>query len=109
MLHGPRFLSWRRPTFPQLSASNVISQIRLFHSPSQPPPRASPQLAMLGTADHARLTHFPTKVDSVGRNKEVASPKSARWLQMLQRYDHQSDRKSTRLNSSHVKISYAVF
>src|SRR5690554_6539384 len=30
--------------------------------------------------------------------------KTANWL-----VDHQLDRKSTRLNSSHVRISYAVF
>src|SRR5690606_41727810 len=28
---------------------------------------------------------------------------------VLEKYTHELDRKSTRLNSSHVKISYAVF
>src|SRR5690606_41542064 len=32
-----------------------------------------------------------------------------RSRQCLEHGEHQSDRKSTRLNSSHVKISYAVF
>src|SRR5690606_40897611 len=31
------------------------------------------------------------------------------YLHILQRINHSEDRKSTRLNSSHVKISYAVF
>src|SRR5690606_41243945 len=34
--------------------------------------------------------------------KKLSTPQHSRFL-------HKSDRKSTRLNSSHVKISYAVF
>src|SRR3989442_6128458 len=35
---------------------------------------------------------------------DIHQQKGGRWLQ-----EHQRDRKSTRLNSSHVRISYAVF
>src|SRR5690606_39514383 len=42
----------------------------------------------------------------------IAQFLSGSWEAMLQTagsYDPEADRKSTRLNSSHVKISYAVF
>src|SRR5690554_7615913 len=35
------------------------------------------------------------------------TPASRKWLEQVGAWD--SDRKSTRLNSSHVRISYAVF
>src|SRR5690606_8049948 len=42
-------------------------------------------------------------------NKERLVPLGEEALEWLQRYLRDADRKSTRLNSSHVKISYAVF
>src|SRR5690606_39444957 len=52
-----------------------------------------------------RCTEVATDVDHIlaGDNHSLNN------LQALCRYHHAKDRKSTRLNSSHVKISYAVF
>src|SRR5690606_40872010 len=72
-------------------------------------------------ARHPHLPSFPTRRSSDLRDGKLPS----QWSQHLSerhpaggsyadRYvnylkDHHEDRKSTRLNSSHVKISYAVF
>src|SRR5436309_6455665 len=48
-------------------------------------------------AQHERLKFW-----GLGREGEVVA-------QMLPEFTRRTDRKSTRLNSSHVKISYAVF
>src|SRR5690606_40840750 len=79
-----------------------------------------------GSVHHRVLHSFPTRrssdlrVPSV-RDHSVSNPEKAPaaaprplpesqsgWTETV-RCDYQSDRKSTRLNSSHVKISYAVF
>src|SRR5690606_39623896 len=43
------------------------------------------------------------------RNGNKAGGRFYFWKFLGQRHGHWGDRKSTRLNSSHVKISYAVF
>src|SRR5256885_6941633 len=58
-----------------------------------------------------RSTLFPyttlfRSIPSLTRTATVSA--SARWL-MSQRAEADTDRKSTRLNSSHLVISYAVF
>src|SRR5690606_40946604 len=40
---------------------------------------------------------------------DIADPETGASLGVAEAYWHEGDRKSTRLNSSHVKISYAVF
>src|SRR5690606_40294919 len=48
------------------------------------------------------------KVETVLRNVAAVNP-AARVIEARSRVTADEDRKSTRLNSSHVKISYAVF
>src|SRR5690606_42126590 len=60
-----------------------------------------------------RLHHFPGirrvwKVAGVGTQLTPATTRSPAWSSRFIFRAHR-DRKSTRLNSSHVKISYAVF
>src|SRR5690606_41829854 len=44
-----------------------------------------------------------------GRDVPIHEGSGARWVRRHLRRPEALDRKSTRLNSSHVKISYAVF
>src|SRR5207248_11723026 len=102
---------------------------------SSPPPHRPPPLSLhdalpILTADNpAALFHRPADVDFGRRlgEREVARPHAEhdvvaleegleerfeRPLEVAERdraVDHQPDRKSTRLNSSHRTISYAVF
>src|SRR5690349_24206018 len=59
------------------------------------------------------VLHPEAQIDLVGRRKEVPYPAPRRRLRCALRKCRlkraQPDRKSTRLNSSHVEISYAVF
>src|SRR5690349_22545823 len=52
-------------------------------------------------------------ISSLGRNEQLAFYLNAynAWIlhEALAKYPTKRDRKSTRLNSSHVEISYAVF
>src|SRR3712207_8680643 len=61
-------------------------------------------------------TLFRSQLDVVVQAEDVASPKVIAWMTDYQRkllgrfgYSEKRDRKSTRLNSSHANISYAVF
>src|SRR5436309_12307482 len=77
----------------QLPSSTLFPYTTLF--------RSAPELS-------ARASVLPSASD---RNARVVDP-SVRWKSSSTRAflsDALGDRKSTRLNSSHVKISYAVF
>src|SRR5690625_5596039 len=58
-----------------------------------------------------RISHLPSPAPPTGLEAELRpyQHEGYAWLSLL--YDHRlgGDRKSTRLNSSHVAISYAVF
>src|SRR5436309_4358301 len=57
----------------------------------------------------ARSTLFPYTTLFRSRERDVAQRAEAGTPVDARRFLHLRDRKSTRLNSSHVKISYAVF
>src|SRR5690625_6814722 len=59
-----------------------------------------------GVAAHQDLTHLPPR--AVGQLPGVERQQLLKDLEALA-VNHGRDRKSTRLNSSHVAISYAVF
>src|SRR5438034_5526427 len=50
-----------------------------------------------------------TKTDSIGNFEFLAVPIGAHYVVDIEAAGFQRDRKSTRLNSSHTVISYAVF
>src|SRR5690606_40229680 len=55
----------------------------------------------------ARVTTTPATF--TGPSRHVGTPTDGKALPSVDRAAARTDRKSTRLNSSHVKISYAVF
>src|SRR5438067_10780538 len=57
----------------------------------------------------ALLDHIPDLLSEMARRLELEDPAKATNLAGRASHDHALDRKSTRLNSSHVSISYAVF
>src|SRR5437870_5468009 len=61
----------------------------------------------LATERHTQPVH--RQCAAVGDRDVVADPRRAERLAPLQHLHERLDRKSTRLNSSHVAISYAVF
>src|SRR3989442_10001871 len=69
------------------------------------PPRST--LFPYTTLFRSRLPH-DTPPDSQERAHRECEPR-ARWAAEVGGHHVQVDRKSTRLNSSHVRISYAVF
>src|SRR3989442_6100446 len=52
---------------------------------------------------------LPFKLDDDNGRQQKVSDETAQRLQEERRLMYVGDRKSTRLNSSHVRISYAVF
>src|SRR5690606_3805037 len=70
------------------------------------------QLLLVGQA-HAQVggdgVGQPARVVDAGQGGQQFRRQLAVGLDVLLEQAHQRDRKSTRLNSSHVKISYAVF
>src|SRR5690606_41650679 len=79
---------------------------------SPPPPAAgssrAPRSFLQGFVDRRDLHSFPTR-----RSSDLRRRPGGRHLRAgdapVRRVQQASDRKSTRLNSSYVKISYAVF
>src|SRR5690606_41962122 len=100
-----------------------------LRSPPTLSPTSHPLLLLARARAHRALHSFPTRRSSDLRPHETQSQGCERWL--TERHSRHSiffvffafcltgirsywstrssDRKSTRLNSSHVKISYAVF
>src|SRR5690625_6187618 len=73
----------------------------------RPAPTRPAVPALLTPAKHSSPQHLPSFV--VGNKKRVGAYPPAPVNQPKTRCGRSEDRKSTRLNSSHVAISYAVF
>src|SRR5688572_32300439 len=90
--------------YPALSVSRPLAIcFFLFHGP---PPTGSSTLSL----------HDALPISSVGRRKSdswirplLSRKEFSRWVLHSQNATACKDRKSTRLNSSHSQISYAVF
>src|SRR5438876_7956013 len=62
-----------------------------------------------GYGDHRDLHSFPTRRSSDLTSRRISGPSSSMISWAAKRSSTSLDRKSTRLNSSHPSISYAVF
>src|SRR3712207_6918797 len=86
--------------------STLFPYTTLCRSGAEPQQRGEPRHELLGPDDRERAlrseVHGPPPVGEVGGDR-LAQPGGPRgqWITR--------DRKSTRLNSSHANISYAVF
>src|SRR2546426_2995191 len=65
------------------------------------------EVAHDGRAEDARLRDV--RAPRARLHQDAASPEGTRRLDVAWAVAHERDRKSTRLNSSHLVISYAVF
>src|SRR3712207_7543604 len=87
--------------------STLFPYTTLFRSRRDPAPQVHPRVTMYGNDELFEL--LPSN-----RTQELANALGRR-LQEVERFflagpeDFSQDRKSTRLNSSHANISYAVF
>src|SRR5690606_41554130 len=86
-------------------------------SPSTTLFRSDPTEEVVGGDAQLCARDGRTKRPATGRQQDPAGPQEhpvtaghgVRVAQRAAHRQHREDRKSTRLNSSHVKISYAVF
>src|SRR5699024_12642984 len=83
----------------------------LFSFSSSRPPPAPPSFPTRRSSDlrHHRRDRPPGQPPRAQRGRAAAEPVPHRLLPHGARHPRAQDRKSTRLNSSHVSISYAVF
>src|SRR5690606_13932551 len=96
------------------SAARLSEALNVANRTSCGPPRSCGWAVFAAAGDTARPADRarPTDTDIQRDRRTVTSQKSAPTLRVtgeLREAFGQRDRKSTRLNSSHVKISYAVF
>src|SRR3989442_7596316 len=78
-------------------------------SRAQPPSSQSPTLTIRTTGEPRRRTTCPKPISGREIVPEVAGVGKHHPICVFGRRGSARDRKSTRLNSSHVRISYAVF
>src|SRR6266576_2047288 len=62
-----------------------------------------------GTVNEERLQQYKQRFGAMSPLGRIGTPEDIAWTILYLVSDAASDRKSTRLNSSHVEISYAVF
>src|SRR5690606_40889932 len=94
-----------------LHSSAPLPYTTLFRSGRGTAHRATTTNAVVGDArllDLGRVVEVAAVEDGLCRQR-VGQPRVVRAAEGFPFGDHGQDRKSTRLNSSHVKISYAVF
>src|SRR5690606_41471938 len=90
--------------------STLFPYTTLFRSPGAP---ARNDVAGDGSRNRVRLRRLAVKLGPLGlwvRAARSAQPEASVYtIARHEVFSENADRKSTRLNSSHVKISYAVF
>src|SRR5690606_42084622 len=98
------FLLVRRPLVPSL-----FPYTTLFRSDQSPvfglKPLLQHPVRQLRRQQHAVAADEPSRLGEAAMHGDEIGPRNA----IAVKKDDVADRKSTRLNSSHVKISYAVF
>src|SRR5207302_10974133 len=103
-----------RPTCKRDHTRFLVDPRAAVRSPHSFPTRRSSDLVRQGAPGRARRRRLPAarRPDQGGLDGAADVGPGARRPALLDRVVEQredEDRKSTRLNSSHVKISYAVF
>src|SRR5699024_11281635 len=95
------------PSFPTRRSSDLVLGCEVHDRPDTHGRRRNPQAVLRRTCrcSAVRAQRLRARGDSV-RARNVSGSLSCRGSASA---SHTSDRKSTRLNSSHVSISYAVF
>src|SRR5437870_13655426 len=95
------------------SATDLIGKVT---NSTTKEPAAGDEVVLLSLSEGSAKESARTKTDSAGRFRfAVADPKTPRLVRVVHEGKAETsravrlDRKSTRLNSSHVAISYAVF
>src|SRR5690606_42091531 len=89
--HPPRDL----PSFPTRRSSDLRPALRHAHAH--------------GRQDDALQIHHQERRPAPRQNRHLHAQAGVRRQRFRHAHASEQDRKSTRLNSSHVKISYAVF
>src|SRR3712207_7790029 len=94
--------------------STLFPYTTLFRSvrPPEPPPERSGTLHSPVPALHVDIvgcSETPRSPPTVWRKAGPGHPEECPGLRLLEEEVQHVDRKSTRLNSSHANISYAVF
>src|SRR5690606_39349428 len=94
------------PPSPRPPLSTLFPYTTLFRSNPPPSSHQQPDEAQRREQDHgAENRHAAVAADHAGIEEGIGIPIDQRAANQR----NSQDRKSTRLNSSHVKISYAVF
>src|SRR3712207_7119268 len=93
----PRSTLFPYPTLFRSEAARTVVRVGLGG------PRARPDLGEVGAEDQLAAAEHDGVVQRLGLGAQERVPAGDR------RREDQGDRKSTRLNSSHANISYAVF
>src|SRR5690606_39862708 len=103
--HPPSTLLSFILTLPRPPRPTLFPYTTLFRSPpTEIPNRCAKVSAPL------QLLHIEARITSAAVSKRFRCRKNLQHICGLAKFPQESkDRKSTRLNSSHVKISYAVF
>src|SRR5690606_39712394 len=103
------FYGYRPPralhSFPTRRSSDLVGEVRWAPTGAAAPVDLLVRLAELDEVVVVRRHDAPP----VGRPDQDEHGARAALVPGVQVGEHPLDRKSTRLNSSHVKISYAVF
>src|SRR5207249_11382125 len=98
---------------PRQLRTTLFPYTTLFRSKKRGAPRLLDEylfcLALSRLAAGAPILSLVMRGVSLESRSHTYTSKSQMFVQVEQRPKYSSDRKSTRLNSSHVSISYAVF
>src|SRR2546430_8340724 len=81
----------------------------MIRPPPKPPLFPSPPLSRSCALLPEPLSRLYRALSRRRRRMPGAAERRRRWLGQIGQEDRRQDRKSTRLNSSHSQISYAVF
>src|ERR1035438_6695657 len=112
-----------RPALPPVGAESVDEEVSPKHNEQPKPPESAKGKEILGVEAEERVQErrsreplsydvdatFKLYLREIGQVKLLTPQEEIELAARIKRGDKKADRKSTRLNSSHLGISYAVF